>query len=121
MPPRSPTIVGSAVDTIVWSSDASSSTSRSAPKIRRTRSLRSVVVSMRETLLSELAAARLQALQLAAELTRELVEALLTLPEQLELALDMRDRGLDDAQALRVGRALFPLVAKRGARLFRLD
>ena len=37
MPPRSPTIVGSAVATIVWSSDASSSTSMSAPKIRRTR------------------------------------------------------------------------------------
>ena len=37
MPPRSPTIVGSAVETIVWSSDASSSTSISATKIRRTR------------------------------------------------------------------------------------
>src|SRR3954471_3005443 len=37
MPPRSPTIVGSAVETIVWSSDASSITSSSAPKIRRTR------------------------------------------------------------------------------------
>ena len=36
MPPRSPTIVGSAVETMVWSSDASSSTSISAPKIRRT-------------------------------------------------------------------------------------
>src|SRR3954469_20633103 len=36
-PPRSPTIVGSAVETIVWSSDASSITSSSAPKIRRTR------------------------------------------------------------------------------------
>ncbi len=33
MPPRSPTIVGSAVATIVWSSDARSSTSISAPKI----------------------------------------------------------------------------------------
>ena len=37
MPPSSPTIVGSAVDTIVWSSEASSITSISAPKIRRTR------------------------------------------------------------------------------------
>ena len=36
-PPRSPTIVGSAVATIVWSSDASRMTSISAPKIRRTR------------------------------------------------------------------------------------
>ncbi len=36
-PPRSPTIVGSAVATIVWSSDASRTTSRSALKIRRTR------------------------------------------------------------------------------------
>ncbi len=36
-PPRSPTIVGSAVDTIVWSSEASSSTSISAAKISRTR------------------------------------------------------------------------------------
>ena len=34
-PPRSPTIVGSAVDTIVWSSDAMNSTRSSAPKIRR--------------------------------------------------------------------------------------
>ena len=33
MPPRSPTIVGSAVDTIVWSSDASSITSINAAKI----------------------------------------------------------------------------------------
>src|SRR4051812_33225212 len=31
-PPSSPTIVGSAVDTIVWSSDASSITSISAPR-----------------------------------------------------------------------------------------
>src|SRR5438067_513610 len=31
-PPRSPTIVGSAVDTIVWSSDASRITIISAPK-----------------------------------------------------------------------------------------
>src|SRR5256885_13290356 len=37
-PPRSPTIVGSAVDTIVWSSDASRITIISAPKITRTRS-----------------------------------------------------------------------------------
>ncbi len=37
MPPRSPTIVGSAVETIVWSSDASSKTSINARKIRRTR------------------------------------------------------------------------------------
>ena len=37
MPPRSPTIVGSAVETIVWSSAASSSTSISARKIARTR------------------------------------------------------------------------------------
>src|SRR6478735_10505367 len=36
-PPRSPTIVGSAVETIVWSSAASSSTKSSAVKIRRTR------------------------------------------------------------------------------------
>src|SRR5882724_11722032 len=36
-PPRSPTIVGSAVDTIVWSSDASRITRISAPKINRTR------------------------------------------------------------------------------------
>src|SRR5207302_1294063 len=36
-PPRSPTIVGSAVDTIVWSSDASRMTSISAPKTTRTR------------------------------------------------------------------------------------
>src|SRR6266404_2034546 len=36
-PPRSPTIVGSAVETIVWSSDASSRTSISATKIRRRR------------------------------------------------------------------------------------
>jgi hypothetical protein len=36
-PPRSPTIVGSAVATIVWSSDASSTTRISAPKITRTR------------------------------------------------------------------------------------
>ncbi len=35
-PPRSPTIVGSAVETIVWSSDASSSTIISAAKISRT-------------------------------------------------------------------------------------
>jgi hypothetical protein len=34
-PPRSPTIVGSAVDTIVWSSDATNSTRNNAPKIRR--------------------------------------------------------------------------------------
>ena len=33
-PPRSPTIVGSAVDTIVWSSDASSIASRSPEKVR---------------------------------------------------------------------------------------
>jgi hypothetical protein len=37
MPPSSPTMVGSAVATIVWSSDARKRTSRSAPKIRRTR------------------------------------------------------------------------------------
>ena len=37
MPPRSPTIVGSAVETIVWSSDASSNTSSRAPKISRMR------------------------------------------------------------------------------------
>ena len=37
IPPRSPTIVGSAVETIVWSSDASSRTSISAAKIRPTR------------------------------------------------------------------------------------
>src|SRR4051794_568739 len=37
MPPRSPTIVGNAVETIVWSSDASGSTRSSAAKIRRTR------------------------------------------------------------------------------------
>ena len=36
MPPRSPTIVGSAVDTIVWSSDASSIASRSPEKVTRT-------------------------------------------------------------------------------------
>src|SRR4051812_28532297 len=35
-PPKSPTIVGSAVATIVWSSAASSSTSISPPKITRT-------------------------------------------------------------------------------------
>src|SRR3954449_8759119 len=34
-PPRSPTIVGSAVDTIVWSSDASSMTSMSPPMTSR--------------------------------------------------------------------------------------
>ena len=37
IPPRSPTIVGSAVDTIVESSDASSITSISDPKIGPTR------------------------------------------------------------------------------------
>jgi hypothetical protein len=37
IPPRSPTIVGSAVDTIVESSAASSITSISAPKIGPTR------------------------------------------------------------------------------------
>ena len=37
IPPRSPTIVGSAVETIVWSREASSRTSISAPKIRRRR------------------------------------------------------------------------------------
>src|SRR5581483_3288430 len=37
VPPRSPTIVGSAVETIVWSSAASSRTSSSAPKITRMR------------------------------------------------------------------------------------
>jgi hypothetical protein len=36
-PPRSPTIVGSAVATIVWSSEASRTTRISAPKITRTR------------------------------------------------------------------------------------
>ena len=36
MPPRSPTIVGSAVDTIVWSSDASSIASSSPEKVTRT-------------------------------------------------------------------------------------
>src|SRR3954454_19372131 len=35
-PPKSPTIVGSAVATIVWSSAASSRTSMSPPKITRT-------------------------------------------------------------------------------------
>ena len=40
VPPSSPTIVGSAVATIVWSSDASSSTNISAPKITRTGCLR---------------------------------------------------------------------------------
>src|SRR3954447_10869104 len=35
-PPKSPTIVGSAVATIVWSSAASSSTSMSPPKMTRT-------------------------------------------------------------------------------------
>src|SRR4029078_10737492 len=49
MPPRSPTIVGSAVETIVWSSDASSRTSRSAPKIRRTRRRSSVTVGRYRT------------------------------------------------------------------------
>jgi hypothetical protein len=42
IPPRSPTIVGSAVETIVWSSEASSRTSISAAKIRRTRGATSV-------------------------------------------------------------------------------
>ena len=37
MPPRSPTIVGSAVETIVWSSAARRSTSISAMKMARTR------------------------------------------------------------------------------------
>src|SRR5262245_20678709 len=36
-PPRSPTIVGSAVETIVWSSAARRRTSSSAPKMSRTR------------------------------------------------------------------------------------
>ena len=36
-PPRSPAIVGSAVETIVWSSDATSSTSMRAPKIGPSR------------------------------------------------------------------------------------
>src|SRR3954453_6801626 len=36
-PPSSPTIVGSAVDTIVWSSDASSITSISAPRTTLSR------------------------------------------------------------------------------------
>jgi hypothetical protein len=36
-PPRSPAIVGSAVDTIVWSRDAISSTSISAPMTSRSR------------------------------------------------------------------------------------
>src|SRR5262245_164222 len=42
MPPSSPTIVGSAVETIVWSSDASRRTSTSAVKISRTRCAGSV-------------------------------------------------------------------------------
>src|SRR5690348_10483637 len=49
MPPRPPTIVGSAVDTIVWSCDASSRTSISAPKIRRTRGRSSVTVGRYRT------------------------------------------------------------------------
>src|SRR3954452_1484836 len=46
-PPRSPTIVGSAVETIVWSSDASSRTRSSAAKIRRTRWRRPASVTER--------------------------------------------------------------------------
>ena len=47
-PPRSPTIVGSAVDTIVWSSDASSITSISALITTPTRGVAGVpaVVSL---------------------------------------------------------------------------
>ena len=37
IPPRSPTIVGNAVETIVWSSEASNRTSSSALKITRKR------------------------------------------------------------------------------------
>ena len=38
-PPRSPAMVGNAVETIVWSSEATSSTSMSAPKMGPMRGL----------------------------------------------------------------------------------
>ncbi len=44
-PPRSPTIVGSAVATIVWSSAARNMPSMSAAKIMRTEAVRGAVAS----------------------------------------------------------------------------
>src|SRR5581483_1299332 len=106
MPPRSPTIVGSAVETIVWSRDASSRTSSSAPKIRRTRSrcgASAWATPLMRRILGvalEVPAAALQPAQLRVELARELVEPFASGAHERELPLHDRDRLLDDAQAL---------------------
>src|SRR5579884_2640693 len=126
MPPRSPTIVGSAVDTIVWSSDASSSTSRSAPKIRRTRSrcgASAWATPLMRRILGvpfEVAAAALQPAQLRVELAGELVEPLPPCADERELPFDERDRLVDDAQALVVARRAGPAASQHRARLLGL-
>src|SRR5581483_1958456 len=116
MPPRSPTIVGSAVETIVWSSDASSSTSSSAPKIRRTRSRCTVPAGAApftvRILGAEVAAAAFQPPQLRLKVARELVQPLTPGADERELPLDERDRLVDDAEALVVARRAGPAAAE---------
>src|SRR3954469_24275468 len=114
MPPRSPTIVGSAVDTIVWSSDASRSVSSSAPKIRRTRwgsgaspgcgmlasaALTPLLLGWGPT---ELGPSGLEPPELSRQLSTERGERLAALPDELHLALHEGDRRLDDPQPLGV-------------------
>src|SRR5262249_9800889 len=129
MPPRSPTMVGSAVDTIVWSSDASSITSSSAPKIRRTRcsgwaaggagGASATVISVLGAA-AELGASALEPAELLRQLTAERRERLAALADQLELPLDEGDRRLDDPQTLGVIRAVRPAVAQAGPGLLGL-
>src|SRR4051812_48179795 len=66
----------------------------------------------------QLEALLVQLLQLRVEFFREPVELAPSRPQQLELALDERDRVVEDAKPLCIVGVALPLVSQRGARLF---
>src|SRR5207248_647107 len=68
----------------------------------------------------ELAPAAAQPCELRLELCGKFRERRLAPAHECELALDVRDRGLDDAEPLLVTRVLLPAAAQRGTRLLRL-
>jgi transposase InsO family protein len=73
-----------------------------------------------EQLARQLAPPRPQSAKLRLELVRELVQRRLAAADEGELALDVRNRLLDDAKPLLVARILLPATSQRGPRLLRL-
>src|SRR4051812_29005224 len=111
-PPRSPTIVGSAVETIVWSSEASSITTSRAPITNPTRGCRSWCwfTSRHEDQLAADVAVLARAVRVGRALERERLR-----DRQAELALLDQARGLLQG----AGRAAVAAARDLGAQLRR--